>query len=123
MLLLLLFESRQMGRLYRTKLYFYKHFDLILDILLPASRTTVVEGDPKVPLFNSYDTEALGMVLLLSLDCSTYPWSMPYYNQNVYKSITSVIVNTQRHKHSDKLVFPVGGVGGVEYTDCTSAER
>ena len=34
---------------------------------------TVVEGTPKAPFFSSYYTEVESRVLLLSLDCSTYP--------------------------------------------------
>ena len=37
---------------------------------------TVVEGDSKAP-FSIVTTQRYGGVLLHSLDCSTYPWSLP----------------------------------------------
>ena len=36
------------------------------------------QGQPECSLFNSFYTEVLERALLLSLDCSTYSWSIPY---------------------------------------------
>ena len=58
-----------------TKCYFHSSPMYTRSFELYLSWPTVVEGDPRATLFNSYHTEVLKRVLLLSLDCSTYPWS------------------------------------------------
>ena len=46
--------------------------------LYKRSMLTVGEGDPGSPFFIIYDTEMKGWALILSLDCSTYSWFVPY---------------------------------------------
>ena len=53
---------------------------------------TVVEGDQKAPLFNSYYTKVLGRALLLSLDCSTLPLIRTLYCWGLSKGVSSTIL-------------------------------
>ena len=59
----------------------YIHIDLsalYTYICIYISLPTIVKDDLKTPIFSSYYTKVSWKVLLLTLDCSTYPWSILY---------------------------------------------
>ena len=53
---------------------------------------TVVEVDHKAPFFNSYYTNVLGRVLLLSLDCSNLPLMLTLYCWVLSKEVSRTIL-------------------------------
>ena len=63
----------------------------ITKIEVKVKMATVVEGDQKTPIFNSYYTEVSGIALLISLVCPTLPLIHTLYCWVLSKDISSTI--------------------------------